>query len=45
MSKKTKQKDIETKILPSVMAAALREMFNRLTDEEKRGIYNNFGLE
>jgi len=35
--RKAKQhKGIEKSISPSLMAAALREMFNRLTDEEKR---------
>ncbi len=37
MRRKAKQhKGIEESISPSLMAAELREMFNRLTDEEKR---------
>lgn len=37
MCRKAKQqKGLEKSVSPSLMAAALREMFNRLTDEEKR---------
>ncbi|MCK4732838.1 MAG: hypothetical protein KAT65_10325 [Methanophagales archaeon] len=43
MRRKTKQqKGIEKSVSPSLMASALREMFNRLTDEEKREFIKTF---
>lgn len=43
MCRKAKQqKGLEKSVSPSLMAAALREMFNRLTDEEKRELITIF---